>query len=197
PQPRRSCNYGATRRQDHLRYWVGRAGGVSPHSCMIDRSLSVVEIWDDLKWRGLGALSTDGEALRAALASGPITFYVGFDPTAPSLHIGNLVQLLTARRIQNAGHRPIILVGGSTGLIGDPKPTAERALNSKEIVAEWVERIRAQVERYVSFDGANGAIVVNNLDWTAPLSAIDFLRDIGKHFRVNRMLTREAVSARL
>lgn len=157
----------------------------------------MVEIWDDLKWRGLVALSTDEEALRAALASGPITFYVGFDPTAPSLHIGNLVQLLTARRIQNAGHRPIILVGGSTGLIGDPKPTAERALNSKEIVAEWVERIRAQVERYVSFDGANGAIVVNNLDWTAPLSAIDFLRDIGKHFRVNRMLTREAVSARL
>jgi tyrosyl-tRNA synthetase len=157
----------------------------------------VAEIWDDLKWRGLVALSTNEEAVRAALAAGPVTFYVGFDPTAPSLHIGNLVQLLTARRIQDAGHRPLILVGGSTGLIGDPKPTAERVLNDKETVAEWVEKIRPQVQRYVSFDGPNAATVVNNLDWTAPMSAIDFLRDIGKHYRVSRMLAKEAVSARL
>jgi tyrosyl-tRNA synthetase len=158
---------------------------------------TVVDILDELKWRGLVALSTDEDALRAAFASGPVTFYCGFDPTAASLHIGNLVQLLTVRRIQDAGHRPLVLVGGSTGLIGDPKPTAERVLHSKETVAEWVERIRSQVSRYVSFDGANAASVVNNLDWTAPMSAIDFLRDIGKHFRVNRMLAKEAVSARL
>ena len=157
----------------------------------------VTEILDELKWRGLVAVSTDEDALRAAFAAGQVTFYVGFDPTAPSLHFGNLLQLLTARRLQDAGHRPLLLVGGSTGLIGDPKPTAERTLNSKETVALWVERIHAQVQRYVSFEGSNAATVVNNLDWTAPLSAIDFLRDIGKHYRVNRMLAKEAVSARL
>jgi tyrosyl-tRNA synthetase len=157
----------------------------------------VVDILDELKWRGLVAQSTDEEALRAAFASGPVTFYCGFDPTAPSLHFGNLLQLLTVRRLQDAGHRPLVLVGGSTGLIGDPKPTAERALQSKVTVAEWVERIQSQVSRYVSFEGGNAARVVNNLDWTAPLSAIDFLRDIGKHFRVSRMLAKEAVSARL
>jgi tyrosyl-tRNA synthetase len=157
----------------------------------------VAEILDELQWRGLVAVSTDEDALRAALSEGSVTFYVGFDPTAPSLHFGNLVQLLTARRLQDAGHRPLVLVGGSTGLIGDPKPTSERTLHPKEVVFEWVERIRTQVERYVAFDGSNAAEVVNNLDWTAPLSAIDFLRDIGKHYRVNRMLTKEAVSARL
>lgn len=157
----------------------------------------MVDILDELKWRGLVAQSTDEEALRAAFASGPVTFYCGFDPTAPSLHFGNLLQLLTVRRLQDAGHRPLVLVGGSTGLIGDPKPTAERALQSKVTVAEWVERIQSQASRYVSFEGGNAARVVNNLDWTAPLSAIDFLRDIGKHFRVSRMLAKEAVSARL
>ncbi|MGH8840187.1 MAG: tyrosine--tRNA ligase [Jiangellaceae bacterium] len=155
------------------------------------------DIVDELKWRGLFALCTDEQALRAALADAPVTYYCGFDPTAPSLHFGNLLQLLTVRRLQNAGHRPIVLVGGSTGLIGDPKPTAERTLNTKETVAEWVERIRVQVARYVSFTGDNAARVVNNLEWTAPLSAIDFLRDVGKHFRVNRMMAKEAVSARL
>jgi tyrosyl-tRNA synthetase len=157
----------------------------------------VVDILDELKWRGLVALSTDEDALRAAFAAGPVTFYCGFDPTAPSLHFGNLLQLLTVRRLQDAGHRPLVLVGGSTGLIGDPKPTAERVLHSKETIADWVERIRSQVSRYVLFDGENAAQVVNNLDWTAPLSAIDFLRDFGKHFRVSRMLAKEAVSARL
>jgi tyrosyl-tRNA synthetase len=155
------------------------------------------DIVDELRWRGLFALSTDEQALRAALADAPVTYYCGFDPTAPSLHFGNLLQLLTVRRLQDAGHRPIVLVGGSTGLIGDPKPTAERSLNTKETVAEWVERIRVQVSRYVSFEGDNAARVVDNLEWTAPLSAIDFLRDVGKHFRVNRMMAKEAVSARL
>ncbi|NUP47022.1 MAG: tyrosine--tRNA ligase [Catenulispora sp.] len=157
----------------------------------------MTDIVEELKWHGLLALSTDEDALRKAFADGPVTFYVGFDPTAPSLHFGNLVQLMAARHIQQAGHRPLILVGGSTGLIGDPKPTAERTLNSKETVAEWVEKIREQVSRFVSFEGPNAATVVNNLDWTAPMSAIDFLRDIGKHFRVGKMLAKDAVSARL
>jgi tyrosyl-tRNA synthetase len=152
---------------------------------------------EELRWRGLVAISTDEAALASALASAPVTYYCGFDPTAPSLHIGNLLQLLTMRRLQDAGHRPLALVGGATGLIGDPRMSGERVLNDKETVAGWVERIRAQVERFLVFDGPVGARVVDNLDWTAPLSAIDFLRDIGKHFRVNRMLAKEAVSARL
>ncbi|MEY9892935.1 tyrosyl-tRNA synthetase [Catenulispora sp. MAP5-51] len=157
----------------------------------------MTDIVEDLKWHGLLALSTDEDALRKAFADGPVTFYVGFDPTAPSLHFGNLVQMIAARRLQEAGHIPLILVGGSTGLIGDPKPNAERTLNSKETVAEWVEKIREQVSRFISFEGANAARVVNNLDWTAPMTAIDFLRDIGKHFRVGKMLSKDAVSARL
>jgi tyrosyl-tRNA synthetase len=160
----------------------------------------VTDIVDELRWRGLVALSTDEEALRAALAEGPVTFYCGFDPTAPSLHMGNLVQLLTMRRLQDAGHRPLALVGGSTGLIGDPKPTAERALNSKETVAAWVERLREQVGRFLVFEGgdpATMATIVNNLDWTAPMSALDFLRDVGKHYRVNTMIRKDAVADRL
>jgi tyrosyl-tRNA synthetase len=166
-----------------------------------DRGVS--HILDDLQWRGLIAQSTDLCALREALDAGPVTYYCGFDPTAPSLHLGNLVQILTLRRLQQAGHRPLALVGGATGLIGDPKPTAERTLNSRDTVAGWVERIRTQIEPYLDFSGNkdstgdNAAVLVNNLDWTAPLSAIDFLRDIGKYFRVNRMLAKEAVSARL
>ncbi|WP_286931523.1 MULTISPECIES: tyrosine--tRNA ligase [Aeromicrobium] len=152
---------------------------------------------DDLQARGLIAHSTDLDALRAEIDEGPITYYVGFDPTAPSLHVGNLLQLLTARRLQLAGHRPLILVGGSTGLIGDPKESGERVMNSKETVAEWVERIRDQVSRFVEFGGDDGATVVNNLDWTQPMSVVDFLRDIGKHFPVNRMLARDVVASRL
>jgi tyrosyl-tRNA synthetase len=155
------------------------------------------DVLEELRWRGLLAISTDEAALASALASGPVTFYCGFDPTAPSLHMGNLVQLLTMRRLQLAGHRPLALVGGATGLIGDPRMSGERVLNDRETVAGWVERIREQVQRFLDFDGPDAARVVNNLDWTAPLSAIDFLRDIGKHFRVNRMLAKEAVSARL
>lgn len=154
-------------------------------------------VWDELVWRGLVHVSTDQEALRALLAGDPITYYCGFDPTAPSLHLGNLVQLLTLRRIQLAGHKPLGLVGGSTGLIGDPRPTAERTLNTPETVGEWVNRLRAQVERFLSFDGDNAARIVNNLDWTAPLSAIEFLREIGKHYRVGTMLKKDAVAARL
>ena len=158
---------------------------------------TATELLDDLQWRGLIALSTDLGALRAALDAGPVTYYVGFDPTSPSLHHGHLVQVLTARRLQEAGHRPLALVGGSTGLIGDPRPTSERTLNTKETVASWVETIRGQIEPFLSFEGDNAAVMVNNLDWTAPMSAIDFLRDVGKHFRVNKMITKDAVSARL
>lgn len=154
-------------------------------------------VWDELVWRGLVHVSTDQEALRALLAGDPITYYCGFDPTAASLHLGNLVQLLTMRRLQLAGHKPLGLVGGSTGLIGDPRPTAERTLNTRETVEEWVGRLRTQVERYLSFEGDNAARMVNNLDWTAPMSAIDFLREIGKYYRVGTMLKKDAVAARL
>ena len=157
------------------------------------------DIIDELSWRGLIAVSTDIDELRAALNSGRVTVYCGFDPTAPGLHIGNLVQLLTLRRLQLAGHRPIGLVGGATGLIGDPSgKSAERVLNPAEVVAGWVDGIRGEVSRFLDFDtGETSALVVSNLDWTAPLTALEFLRDIGKHFSVNRMLDRESVRARL
>jgi tyrosyl-tRNA synthetase len=155
------------------------------------------DVWDELQWRGLVHVSTDADALKTLLAGEPITYYCGFDPTAPSLHLGNLVQLLTMRRLQLAGHRPLGLVGGSTGLIGDPRPTAERVLKTPEQTAEWVDRIRVHVEKFLSPDGDNGLRVVNNLDWTSPLSAIEFLRDIGKNFRVGTMLKKDAVAARL
>jgi len=157
----------------------------------------VTHILDELQWRGLVALTTDEAALRGALAAGQVTFYVGFDPTAPSLHIGNLVQILTAKRLQQAGHRPLALVGGATGLIGDPKETAERTLNDAGVVGEWVERIRAQVEPFLDFGGPAAATMVNNLDWTAPMSALELLRDIGRHFRVGTMVKKDVVAARL
>ena len=158
---------------------------------------SFANVWDEIVWRGLVHVSTDEASLRELLSGEPITYYCGFDPTAPSLHLGNLVQLLLLRRLQLAGHKPLGLVGGSTGLIGDPRPTAERTLNTRETVTEWVERLRGQVERFLSFEGDNAARMVNNLDWTAPLSAIDFLREIGKHYRVGTMLKKDAVAARL
>jgi tyrosyl-tRNA synthetase len=154
-------------------------------------------VWDELVYRGLVHVSTDEAALRELLGGEPITYYCGFDPTAPSLHLGNLVQLLLLRRLQLAGHRPLGLVGGSTGLIGDPRPTAERVLKTREQTAEWVEKIRVHVTKFLSSEGANALRVVNNLDWTEPMSAIEFLRDIGKNFRVNSMLKKDAVSARL
>ncbi len=152
---------------------------------------------DDLEWRGLIAHSTDLDALRAALTEGPVRYYVGFDPTAPSLHMGNLVQILTARRLQQAGHVPFALVGGATGMIGDPKESGERTLNSLDVVKDWVERVRGQIEPFLDFEGENRATMVNNYDWTASLSTIDFLRDVGKHFPVNRMLARDVVRSRL
>ena len=155
------------------------------------------DLLDDLQWRGLIAQSTDLGALAADLRGGPITLYCGFDPTAPSLHLGNLAQVMTVRRFQLAGHRPLALVGGATGLIGDPKMTAERVLNDTATVEEWVGRIRAELEHYYDFDGPNAAVMVNNLDWTGPMSAVEFLRDIGKHFPVSQMVNREAVAARL
>lgn len=154
-------------------------------------------VLEDLRWRGLIAQSTDEYELATALAGGPITFYGGFDPTARSLHIGNLVLLLTMRRIQEAGHLPLGLVGGATGLIGDPRMSGERVLNGPDVVAGWVARIQTQVEKYLDFSGSHPARIVNNLDWTAPMSAIDLLRDVGKHFRMGRMLAKETVAARL
>ena len=155
-------------------------------------------ILDELDWRGLIAQSTDRDALAAELAAGPVTVYSGFDPTAPSLHAGHLVPLLGMRRFQRAGHRPIVLAGGATGMIGDPRDTGERTLNTTDTVADWTERIRGQLERFVDFDDSpTGAIVENNLSWTGELSAIEFLRDVGKHFSVNVMLDRDTIRRRL
>ncbi|MGW0027612.1 tyrosine--tRNA ligase [Rhodococcus sp. NPDC003383] len=155
-------------------------------------------ILDELTWRGLIAQSTDIDALRRDLDAGPLTLYAGFDPTGPSLHAGHLVPLLALKRFQRAGHRPIVLAGGATGMIGDPREVGERTMNSVDTVAEWAERIRGQLERFVDFDDSpTGAIVANNMDWTGQLSAIEFLRGIGKHFSVNVMLARDTVKRRL
>jgi tyrosyl-tRNA synthetase len=152
---------------------------------------------DDLRWRGLIQDSTGPDELRTLLDGGAAAFYVGFDPTAPSLHVGHLMQVTTARRLQLAGHRPLLLVGGATGQIGDPKESAERTLNPPEVVAGWVARIRDQLAPFVSYEGENAARLVNNLDWTGEMSVVEFLRDVGKHFPVNKMLAREVVKARL
>jgi tyrosyl-tRNA synthetase len=158
---------------------------------------SFAGIWEELKWRGLISQSTDEAELSKNLNSSSLTFYIGFDPTAASLHLGNLVQLLVMRRLQLAGHKPIVLIGGSTGLVGDPRPTAERVLNDKDTVNSWVEKLSKQASKFLEFEGSNSASLVNNMDWTQSLSAIDFLREIGKHFRVGKMLAKDAVSARL
>ena len=152
---------------------------------------------DDLLWRGLIQDSTDPDELRKALDDDSITFYVGFDPTAASLHVGHLMQVMTARRLQRAGHRPLLLVGGATGQIGDPRESSERVLNPPDVVEGWVGRIREQLAPFVTYDGDSGATLVNNLDWTGPTSVIEFLRDVGKHFPVNKMLARDVVRNRL
>lgn len=157
----------------------------------------MTDILDELQWRGLLAQTTDIDALRASLAEGPVTFYCGFDPTAPSLHHGHLVQLVLMRHLQQAGHHPIALVGGATGMIGDPRQSGERVLNDKETVAGWTERLKTQISRFLDFSGDNPARMVNNLDWSGQLSAIDFLRDIGKHFRLGTMLAKDTVARRL
>lgn len=153
---------------------------------------------EDLEWRGLIAQSTDRKELEQALAK-PMSLYLGFDPTAPSLHVGNLVVLLVLRRFQLAGHRPIPLVGGATGLVGDPSGRSEeRSLNDEQVVAEWVSKIKKQLEKIIDFsDKKTGAVMANNLDWTKPVSALEFLRDIGKHFSVNQMLAKDSVANRL
>lgn len=169
----------------------------NPQLALQQNDASFANIWQELNWRGLVHVSTDAEALEQALSETELSYYCGFDPTAPSLHLGNLVQLLTMRRLQLAGHNPIGLVGGATGLIGDPRPTAERNLNDTTTVAQWVELLKAQVGRFLDFAGEHPAQIVNNLDWTAGLTAIEFLRDIGQHFRVGTMIKKDAVSARL
>ena len=161
------------------------------------RENRAVTLVDDLLWRGLIQDSTDPDELRKALDGGPVTFYVGFDPTAASLHVGHLMQVMTARRLQLAGHRPLLLVGGATGQIGDPRESSERNLNPPEVVAGWVQRIRDQLAPFVTYTGDNAATLVNNLDWTGPTSVIEFLRDVGKHFPVNKMLARDVVRNRL
>lgn len=159
---------------------------------------SSASILDELEWRGLIAQSTDRDALAYALAEGPLTVYSGFDPTAPSLHAGHLIPLLTLRRFQQSGHRPIVLAGGATGMIGDPRDVGERTLQTADTVTEWADRIRGQLERFVQFDDSpTGAVIANNLSWTSELSAIEFLRDVGKHFSVNVMLDRDTVRRRL
>lgn len=164
---------------------------------MSENSVSA-NIVDELTWRGLIAQSTDLDELKKATSEGPITLYAGFDPTGPSLHAGHLVPLLALKRFQRAGHRPIVLAGGATGLIGDPRDVGERTMNSSDTVRDWADRIRGQLERFVEFDDSpSGAVVENNLNWTGELSAIDFLRDIGKHFSVNVMLARDTVKTRL
>ncbi len=154
---------------------------------------------EDLEWRGLIAQTTDKKALVADLDAAPVSFYIGFDPTAPSLHVGNLVVLLVMRRFQLAGHKPIPLVGGATGLVGDPSGrNEERSLNDTSTVEQWVLKIRNQLSRFLDFDSkTNAAIMANNLDWTAPVSALEFLRNIGKHFSVNQMLAKDSVASRL
>lgn len=158
---------------------------------------SFENIWQELKWRGFVHVSTDEDALEKALTEETVNFYIGYDPTAASLHLGHLVQLLLMRRLQLAGHKPFGLVGGATGLIGDPRQTSERVLNSRDVVEGWVERLRSQIERFLSFEGENAASMVNNLEWTSQLSAIDFLREIGKNFRVGTMIKKEIVAKRL
>lgn len=173
------------------------SGAPNPQLTQQSNDDSFGSLWEELQWRGLIHVSTDPDQLADLLSTPPVTYYCGFDPTAPSLHLGNLVQLLVLRRLQLAGHRPLALVGGSTGLIGDPKPTAERTLNDPETVANWVERLKGQVSRFLSADGDNAVVVVNNLDWTKDMTAIEFLRDIGKYFRVGTMMKKDAVAARL
>ena len=152
----------------------------------------------DFAWRGLIADVTSQHQLDAHLGEAPRSIYCGFDPTADSLHVGSLLPLLALRRIQLAGHRPIVLIGGGTGLIGDPSGKAgERQLNPAEQVAEWADRLRKQVERFFDFGGARAAILANNYEWLSRLEVIPFLRDVGKHFSVGSMIAREAVRARM
>ena len=184
--------------------WTGTALRASPGETHTDAGKrhmegdrTVTDILDELQWRGLIAQHTDIDALRAALSDGAVTFYCGFDPTAPSLHHGHLVAVKVMRHLQLAGHRPLALVGGATGLIGDPRAKGERSLNTKDVVAGWAASLQEQLENLLDFSGDNPAQIVNNLDWTQAMSAIDFLRDLGKHFRMGTMLSKDIVARRL
>ena len=157
----------------------------------------MTDLLDELQWRGLIAQHTDIDALRAHLARGPVTYYCGFDPTGPSLHHGHLVQVILMRHLQLAGHRPLALVGGATGLIGDPRLVGERQLIDADTVAGWAGRLREQLRTFLDFDGPNPATIVNNLDWTGAMSAIDLLRGVGKYFRIGTMLNKDIVARRL
>ncbi|OKL49198.1 tyrosine--tRNA ligase [Boudabousia marimammalium] len=157
----------------------------------------MVDVLDELEWRGLIAQHTDLDELRALMQEGPITFYTGYDPTAASLHHGHLVQIMVMRHLQMAGHKPLALVGGATGLIGDPRMSGERTLNEAKTVAEWSEKLRAQIERFLDFEGPAAARMVNNYDWTGEMTAISLLRDLGKHFRLGTMIAKDTVARRL
>lgn len=157
----------------------------------------MTHVLDELTARGLIAQHTDMDALRNALDEGPLTFYCGFDATGASLHHGHLVQIIMMKHLQNAGHHPLALVGGGTGLIGDPRDSGERTLNERDTVAQWAEKIREQIERFLDFSGNNPARMVNNYDWLSQLTAIDFLRDVGKNFRLGTMLAKDTVARRL
>lgn len=161
------------------------------------REAGFASLFEELKWRGLIAQSTDENQLAKALDEGPLTYYCGYDPTAASLHIGNLVQLINMRHLQAAGHHPIALVGGATGLIGDPRQSGERTLNPKDIVATWAERLRQQIGRILPTDGDNPVRFVSNYDWVSQMTVIDFLRDVGKNFRLGTMLSKDIVARRL
>ena len=165
--------------------------------CSQRKAMNVTDVLDELQWRGLIAQHTDIDALRRALNEGSLTFYCGFDPTAPSLHHGHLVAVKLMRHLQMAGHHPLALVGGATGLIGDPRPVGERTMNSKDVVAGWADSLKEQLENLLDFEGENPARIVNNLDWTSELSAVDLLRDLGKHFRMGTMLSKDIVARRL
>ncbi len=154
-------------------------------------------LFDELKWRGLIAQCTDEAELKKTLSDESVTYYCGFDPTAPSLHVGNLVQLLNMRHLQAAGLHPIAVVGGATGLIGDPRQSGERTLNPKETVSEWTERLRRQIGRFLDTEGEQAVRFINNFEWTGSMSVIDFLRDVGKNFRMGTMLAKDTVARRL
>lgn len=163
----------------------------------VNGGIKVTDLLEELQWRGLVAQHTDIDELRKLLNEESITFYCGFDPTAPSLHHGHLVQLVLMRHLQKAGHKPLALVGGGTGLIGDPRMSGERTLNPKEVVTQWADQLREQIEKFLSFEGENAARMVNNYDWISQLSAINLLRDLGKHFRMGTMLAKDNVARRL
>jgi tyrosyl-tRNA synthetase len=161
-------------------------------------STTSIDLWKDLKWRGLIADSTKPHELHQHLLDGSRAAYVGFDPTADSLHVGSLLPLLALRRFQLAGHRPIVLIGGGTGLIGDPSgKIGERQLNPEAQVAEWAERLKEQVRRFVDFESAGAAILSDNYEWLSRLQVISFLRDVGKHFPLGVMIAKESVRARM